>query len=99
MLTNDRINQINELFYACVNNKSMSNQDMTTLRTLARELDLLIEYKKETEFNERVRKIKGEVADLAKDFPTMAIYLDVEVEGMEEEKDILNHLNAWRWKK
>lgn len=99
MLTNDRINQINELFYACVNNKSMSNQDMTTLRTLARELDLLIEHKKETEFNERVRKVKEELASLAKDFPTMAIYLDVEVEGMEEEKDILNHLDAWRWKK
>lgn len=99
MLSNDCIRQINELFYNSVNNKDMSNQDMATLRAMQKGLDSLIEHKRETEFKERVNKVKEELTKLAKDFPTMAIYLDVEVEGMEEEKNILNYLDAWRWEK
>lgn len=99
MLDNERIRQINELFYNSVNHKDMSNQDMTTLRAMQAELDRLIRHKEEESFKERVNKVKEELTKLAKDFPTMAIYLDVEVEGMEEEKDILSYLDAWRWEK
>lgn len=97
MLSNERVRQINDFFYNVASKNDVSKNDLTTLRAMAKELDLLIQHKRETEFKERVDKVKEELAQLAKDFPTMSIYLDVEVEGMEEEKDLLSYLDAWRW--
>lgn len=97
MLSDERVRQINDFFYNVASKDDVSKNDLTTLRAMAKELDLLIGHKREVEFKERVSKVKEELAKLAKDFPTMSIYLDVEVEGMEEEKDILNYLDAWRW--
>lgn len=77
MLSDERVRQINDFFYNVASKDDVSKNDLTTLRAMAKEL----EHKRETE-----------LAKLAKDFPTMAIYLDVE-----EEKDILNYLDAWRW--
>lgn len=99
MLSNDCIRQINELFYNSVNHKDMSNQDMATLRAMQKGLDSLIRYKEEEDFKERTRKLKEELLAFSKDYPSASIRFEIEVEGITEDVDFLDHINTAIWEK
>lgn len=99
MLSNDCIRQINELFYNSVNHKDMSNQDMATLRAMQKGLDSLIRYKEEEDFKERARKLKEELLAFSKDYPSASIRFEIEVEGITEDVDFLDHINTAIWEK
>lgn len=99
MMNSDRIRQINELFYNSVNHKNMSELDMTTLKAMQAELDRLIRHKEEEDFKERARKLKEELIAFSKDYPSASIRFEIEVEGITEDVDFLDHINTAVWDK
>lgn len=99
MMDNDRIRQINELFYNNVNHKNMSELDMTTLKAMQAELDRLIRYREDADFKERTRKLKEELLAFNRDYPGASIRFEVTVEGITEGVDFLDHINTAIWTK
>lgn len=99
MLSEDRIREINELFYNSLKSKDLSNQDMTTLKAMQKELDLMIREKEEQDFKARVTMLQGMIAKFKEDYPFAEIRVDVEIDDVSEEVDILNLFKDWVWTK